>query len=336
VYAKIFSSLYKGTMRGQSHLLLVFTNLLANASSDGWVDMHPAAIADEVGLTTDEVKAALLKLEATDPDSRSPEEDGRRIVRLDEHRSWGWRIVNYVKYRQIRNEDDRREQNRLAQARWRENQKKKTADSKQSKPQSAAISSQRGESAQEEGEGEVEASKRDRRVVAGNPSDSPGAEQPSQLDCPHAAILDAWKHALPELTQHDPDLWSGTRADHLRARWRERASAKGWKTQQEGLEYLAKLFVWIRDSDWLMGRVGGGDGRAFKMTLEWLVMPSNWAKVLEGKYHANNIVPALPVSAKDRERKAIVDKWMGEFAQTPKPVTVDADATPQQNLMLGG
>jgi len=122
MYAKIFTSIYQGTLRGNTHGLVVFTNLLAHTDSDGWVDIHPRAIAEEVGLPIDAVKAALLMLESPDPESRSPDMEGRRIARIDEHRDWGWRIVNHAKYRAIRNEEDRREQNRLAQARWREKQ----------------------------------------------------------------------------------------------------------------------------------------------------------------------------------------------------------------------
>lgn len=110
-------------MRGNSRCLLVFTNLLAHADQTGMVDIHPRAIADEVGLSQDDVKAALVELEDIDPESRSPEQDGRRIIRLDGHRAWGWQITNYVKYRSIHNEDERREQNRLAQARWRDKNK---------------------------------------------------------------------------------------------------------------------------------------------------------------------------------------------------------------------
>lgn len=133
VYAKLFTSIYQGTLRGNSHGLLVFTNLLAHCDKDGVADIHPRAIAEEVGLSQDQVRAALDVLESPDDESRSPEEQGRRIVRMDEHRAWGWRVVNYVKYRAIRNEDDRREQNRESQARWREK-------NKQSKPASAEVS----------------------------------------------------------------------------------------------------------------------------------------------------------------------------------------------------
>ena len=122
MYVKLFASLYQGTLRGKSDGILVFTNLLAHADQHGMVDIHPRAIAEEVGLSEDAVRVALKYLEATDEESRSPENEGRRIILLDGHRAWGWKIVNYGKYRAIKNEDDRREQNRLAQERWRNKQ----------------------------------------------------------------------------------------------------------------------------------------------------------------------------------------------------------------------
>src|SRR3990167_747408 len=131
MYVKLFSSLYQGTLRGKSDEILVFTNLLAHADQHGVVDKHWKAISDETGLPREKVEAAIKNLESPDPESRSPEMDGCRIVLMDEHRLWGWKIVNYGKYRAIRNEEDRREQNRLAQERWRNKQ------NKQNKPPSS-------------------------------------------------------------------------------------------------------------------------------------------------------------------------------------------------------
>jgi len=147
MYCKLFASLYQGTLRGRSHAILVFTNMLATSDQYGIVDKHWKAIADEVGLSLEEVQAAIEELESPDSFSRSPDEGGRRIVPLDEHRNWGWRIVNYAKYRAIRNEEDRREQNRLAQERWR----------KKNKPASATVSQDKPRSAQAEAEAYVEA-----------------------------------------------------------------------------------------------------------------------------------------------------------------------------------
>lgn len=119
MYCKLFASLYQGTLRGKSHEILVFTNLLAHCDKEGFVDKHFKAIADEVGLTLDEVKKALETLEAPDHESRSSELDGARIERIESHREWGWRIVNYVKYSEILNYEERREYNRVRQAEYR-------------------------------------------------------------------------------------------------------------------------------------------------------------------------------------------------------------------------
>ena len=146
MYCKLFASLYQGTLRGRSNEILVFTNLLAHAGRDGTVDKHFRAIAEETGLAREDVEAAISVLESPDPESRSPDENGARIVRLDEHRVWGWRIVNYGKYRAIRSEEDRAEQNRISQQRWRDKQRKpSSADSKPDKPKEKDREMDKGE-----------------------------------------------------------------------------------------------------------------------------------------------------------------------------------------------
>ena len=155
MYAKIFASLYQGTLRGCPDEILVFTNLLAHADSTGIVDKHWRAIAEETGLPRDRVEKAILNLEAPDPESRSPEMDGCRIIKMDVHRAWGWKIVNYGKYRAIRDEEDRRAQNRIAQEKFRNKNKTynpEVSKSNQSKPR-------KPESAQAEAEAEAEADK---------------------------------------------------------------------------------------------------------------------------------------------------------------------------------
>lgn len=104
-------------------------------------------------------------------------------------------------------------------------------------------------------------------------------------DCPHQAVLSLWGEVLPSMPQHDPGQWRGSRADHLRARWRETAVAKGWASQADGLTYLRKLFAYVGTSPFLTGREHGRDRRPFHAELAWLVAPMNWAKVHEGKYH---------------------------------------------------
>lgn len=114
-----------------------------------------------------------------------------------------------------------------------------------------------------------------------------GSSKPKVPDCPHLDVLQLWAEILPAMPQHNPDMWRGTRADHLRARWRETAAAKKWQTQADGLAYFRKFFAFVGKSPFLTGQTRSTDPskRPFTVELEWLVNPTNWAKAHEGKYH---------------------------------------------------
>ena len=120
MFGKIFAQMWQGSMVGKPDLQLVFVYLLANCDRGGVVDHHPSVIAALTGIAEDRVRAALSDLESADPQSRTPDLDGARLERLDDHRDWGWRIVNHAKYQELRSEEMRREQNRAAQQRRRD------------------------------------------------------------------------------------------------------------------------------------------------------------------------------------------------------------------------
>src|SRR3990172_4758342 len=145
VYAKVFSSLWCGTLYGKTDAQLVFIFLLAHADADGEVRVVPEAIAGPTGLTLEQVSSALSLLEAPDIESGSPEQSGARLERVGN--AARWQITNYLKYRGLRDEDQRRKQNRESQQRFRE----------KPKPPSAEISHCQPPSAQGEAEEEVEA-----------------------------------------------------------------------------------------------------------------------------------------------------------------------------------
>lgn len=108
-FAKVFSSLWQGSMVGKPDAQLVFVYMLANCERDGTIDCTPEVIAALTGLQVDRVRSAIVYLESEDNRSRTPDESGRRIVRLDSHRDWGWKIVNYQAYRSFRDIDKRKE-----------------------------------------------------------------------------------------------------------------------------------------------------------------------------------------------------------------------------------
>jgi hypothetical protein len=83
-------------------------DLLVLADADGAVDMTASAIARRTNVPLEIVQKALEELASPDPASRSKGEEGRRIIPLDSARGWGWRIVNYLHYRKLLDEDARR------------------------------------------------------------------------------------------------------------------------------------------------------------------------------------------------------------------------------------
>lgn len=115
--------MYKGTlaMVGPWEALVTFQQMIVLADLEGVVDMTADAISRETTIPLKIIAKGIEALEQPDPESRTPDEDGRRIVLLSEGRTWGWRIVNYEHYRKLRSEEERREYHRNY---WREKRSK--------------------------------------------------------------------------------------------------------------------------------------------------------------------------------------------------------------------
>jgi hypothetical protein len=108
VYAKVFEQIYDSSIADNWKTRIVFQDMIVLADSDGVIDKTPEAIAARTRLPFDMVTDAIKELESPDPRSRTHEEEGRRIVKIDPGRDWGWRIVNYLLYRNMKEEFDRK------------------------------------------------------------------------------------------------------------------------------------------------------------------------------------------------------------------------------------
>lgn len=109
---------------------------------------------------------------------------------------------------------------------------------------------------------------------ADNPSKQGNGKAPP---CPHDKIIAAYHEELPEL--RPVQVWNDQRRKLLQTRWRE-------SPKRQDVEYWRRYFRFVRESEFLMGRAEPGPGKKpFSADLEWLVRPSNFAKVVEGKYH---------------------------------------------------
>lgn len=93
--------------------------------------------------------------------------------------------------------------------------------------------------------------------------------------CPMTEIIDLYHQTLPNLPR--VAKLTKTRQGYLRQRWRE---------DLQTLQQWKNFFIYVGQSDFLMGRITGNDQRPpFRADLEWLTRPGNFTKVAEGKYH---------------------------------------------------
>jgi hypothetical protein len=144
--------MWDGTLAVHWEAWATFVFMIANCDKEGYIDMTPDSISARSRLPIEIVTKGLAVLEAPDPLSRSQDHEGRRLERIDAHRPWGWRIVNYLHYRTLADQDTRRAQNREAQQRSRERRKQQSAAVSTHKQRSAPVSTCQHRSAQAEAE----------------------------------------------------------------------------------------------------------------------------------------------------------------------------------------
>jgi hypothetical protein len=147
MYGKHFESMYKGSMVGQGALFFavwgyVIAHMKPDATVGAQVEINPKIVATIIGEEEANIEKVIERMCSPDPKSRSPEEEGRKLVRLG---PFDFRVVNGKKYIEIKTEEDRRAQNRERQAKHRAEQKEKEAKKafKKSKPLAGEVAAQK-------------------------------------------------------------------------------------------------------------------------------------------------------------------------------------------------
>jgi len=109
-FARIYGQILDSSIASDYEARHFFMDLLLLANwKNGQVDMTDEAIARRLNMPLEKVVEGLRKLNQPDALSRSKREGGRRIVPVDVVRPWGWVIVNYDIYRQIRSVESNRD-----------------------------------------------------------------------------------------------------------------------------------------------------------------------------------------------------------------------------------
>lgn len=148
MYAKLFTRILDSSIWLESdETLRVWITLLAAMDRDGFASFASVGnLAHRARVSVDDTRAAVSILESPDEDSSDPSHDGRRIERVP----GGWLVLNAKKYRNLRDDRDRRDQTREAVRRHR-------ADVSRGKPDVADVSRGKPRKAHAEAEADTEA-----------------------------------------------------------------------------------------------------------------------------------------------------------------------------------
>lgn len=105
-YTKLFSTILGSTIWEEDNATrILWITMLASADKEGRVEASVPGLATFARLSVEDTRKSLEKLKAPDKDSRTQDNEGRRIIEID----GGWLIYNYVKYRRMLSADERRE-----------------------------------------------------------------------------------------------------------------------------------------------------------------------------------------------------------------------------------
>ena len=246
--------MYDGTLVEDWRALVTFQQFIVLCDSDGVIDMTHSAISRRTGIPIEHIKAGIEILESEDPYSRTDVDSGCRIKRIDEHRPWGWHIVNHKKYRDLRSAEDRREYMRVYMQEKRKQLKLTEVNSKQSLAKLANTDT------------DTDTDTNIKICTSLSPKSDP---------VPYQKILCLYHKILPEL----PAVAKLTpkRKGQIRQRFKE---------DLPDLTNWENFFEFVASSDFLMGRIAPTNGRApFRADIEWLTNPTNFTKIAEDKYH---------------------------------------------------
>lgn len=115
-YTKLFQSILASTIwEADMPTRIVWITMLAMADKHGIVEGSVPGLATFARVSVADVRKALSVLQSPDEDSRSHEQEGRRIEPVE----GGWRLINHGKYRAKLSADERREYLKLKQREYR-------------------------------------------------------------------------------------------------------------------------------------------------------------------------------------------------------------------------
>ena len=116
-YTKLFNSIINSTIWTENDKTrIMWITMLALADKNGEIQASIPGLARAASVSIPDCESAITKFLAPDPYSRSPEDEGRRIEKIE----GGWALLNHSKYRALASKDDSKSANLKRQQRFRE------------------------------------------------------------------------------------------------------------------------------------------------------------------------------------------------------------------------
>lgn len=102
-YTKLFNSIVTSTIWTEDDKTrILWITMLAMSDQHGEVHASIPGLARIAGISTESAEIAIEKFMSPDPYSRTPDNEGRRITKID----GGWEILNHRKYRVMASKED--------------------------------------------------------------------------------------------------------------------------------------------------------------------------------------------------------------------------------------
>ena len=276
-FTKLFSQILDSTIWDEPwNVKGVWITMLAMADHQGRVMASIPGLARRATVSLQECETALQVFLSPDHYSQSSEFEGRRIEVID----GGWRLLNYLKYREMRDEEERREY----QKKWAKS-KRQSQNVDRCQELSTSVDQCRPMSTQAEAEAEEES-------TTPTPSASPSG---SGLPPDEEKALALWREiaepaGLPAVIKLDTK-----RKASLHARLKD----SGWLDLfREAITYASRHpeGAWMR----------GGGTRPWKANLDYFLKPDAVLKTVEQARSAGTGTARASPLANGRVRRCAI------------------------------
>lgn len=245
-YTKLFSSLVTSTVwMEDNETRILWITMLALADKNGEVQGSIPGLARIAGISIEGCRASLAKFLSPDKDSRTKEDEGRRVIEIE----GGWHLLNYSKYRRMASKEDQVEKASERTRRWRE-RKRLSTDGDASSTHVHDISTEA--EAEEEADSEAEAVKEsEMKESESTPKGAPKPKEPSNGRSTRGTRLPTGWRASEALRTFATGI--GLSPDDIEAGftdyWGAVPGAKGLK-----LDWDATWRIWCRNQAGRAGR----------------------------------------------------------------------------------